>query len=181
MGFLLRGSYGRVYVQSRPATGVASSGHGVMDPALPAEHGAGLPQCTATIAYAGAGYAAAMGWVQFVRSTDSARPEVFELDPLALYDGVDTPYAFFGMAPTLFDAPYRDIGRDVVWQACSYLATTPDGVVTRAAIPLVAFTWGFRIEAGWVTLDLPAHLEIAHWSEHLGTLENTHPGWNFRS
>ncbi len=181
MGFLLRESRGRVYVQSRPATGVASSGRGVIDPALPAEHGAGLPECTATIAYAGAGYAAAMGWVQFVRSTDSDRPEVFELDPLALYRGVDTPYAFFGMAPTLFDAPYRDTGQDVVWQARSYLTTTPDAVLTQAAVPLVAFTWGFHIEAGIVTLHPPAQLDVAHWTEHLGVLEETHPGWNFRS
>ncbi len=168
-------------MQSRAATGIASSGHGVIDPTLPAVHGAGLPQCTATVSYAGGGYAAAMGWVQFVQSTDAARPEVFELDPLGLYSGVDTPYAFFGMAPTLFDAPYRDTGRDVVWQARSYLATTPDAVLTQAAVPLLAFTWGFRIDAGLITLDPPCELDVAHWSEHLDVLENTHPGWNFRS
>ncbi len=139
IGFLLRGSRGRVHVDLRPAAGAASSGRDALDPSLPAAHGAGLPVCTATIDYAGTGYAAAMGWVQFVRSTDSTRPDIFELDPLALYNDVNTPYAFFGITPTLFDAPYRDAEQDLVWQARSYLATTP------AAVPLLAFTWGFRI------------------------------------
>lgn len=105
---------------------------------MPAAHCAGLPVCTATIDYAGTGYAAAMGWVQFVRSTDSGRPDVFELDPLALYKDVNTPYAFFGITPTLFDAPYRDAEQDLVWRARSYLATTPDAVLTPTAVPLLA-------------------------------------------
>ncbi len=153
----------------------------MIDPTVAPGHGVGLPVCTATIAYAGQGYAAAMGWVQLVQSTDCGRPDVFELDPLALFEEVNTPYAFFGMAPTLFDAPYRDLEHDVVWRARSYLATTPDAVLTQAAVPLVAFSWGFRIAAGSVTLDPPAHLDIAHWGEHLEVLESTHPGWNFRS
>ena len=65
-----------------------------------------------------------MGWVQFVRSTDSDRPDVFELGSLALYRDVNTPYAFFGITPTPFDAPYRDLESDLFWQARSYLATT---------------------------------------------------------
>lgn len=85
------------------------------------------------------------------------------------------------MAPTLFDAPYRDRKRDLVWEARSYLATTPDAVLTQAAVPLVAFSWGFRIEAGLVTLDPPAPLDVAHWTEHRDVLESTHPGWDFRS
>lgn len=180
IGFLLRGSRGRVHVDLRAAAGAASSGRDVLDPSLPAAHGAGLPLCTATIDYAGTGYAAAMGWVQLVRSTDSGRPDVFELDPLALYNHVNTPYAFFGITPTLFDAPYRDAEQDLVWRARSYLATTPDAVHTPAAVPLLAFTWGFQIQAGSVTLTPPAQLDIARWTEHLAVLEDAHPGWNFR-
>ncbi len=181
IGFLLRGSRGRVHVDLRPAAGAASSGRVVLDPSLPAAHGAGLPVCTATVDYAGIGYTAVMGWVQFVRSTDSGRPDIFELDPLALYSDVNTPYAFFGITPTLFDAPYRDSEQHLVWQARSYLATTPDAVLTRAAVPLLAFSWGFRIEAGSVALEPPAHLDIARWTEHLAVLEDAHPDWNFRS
>ncbi len=180
IGFLLHGSRGRVQVDLQPAAGANSSGRGLLDPSLPAVHGAGLPVCTATVDYEGLGYAAVMGWVQFVRSTDSARPDVFELDPLALYRDVNRLYAFFGITPTLFDAPYRDLESDLFWQARSYLATTPDAVLTPAVVPLLAFTWGFRIEAGEVTLEPPAQLGIAHWTDHLVVLEGAHPGWSFR-
>ncbi|MDN5896269.1 MAG: hypothetical protein L0H93_19890 [Nocardioides sp.] len=163
----------------QPATGAGDSGRDVLDPTLSAGHGAGLPVCTATVDYAGTGYAAAMGWVQFVRSTDSARPGTFELDPLALHDEVNTPYAFFGMTPTLFDAPFRDTDQDLSWQARSYLCVTPDAVLTRAAIPLLAFSWGFQIEAGSVTLEPAAHLDIGHWTELLAVLEDAHPAWSF--
>lgn len=179
--FLLRGSRGRVHVDLRPATGADSSGRGVLDPSLPQANGAGLPVCTATVDYAGVGYTAAMGWVQFVRATDSVRPDVFELDPLALHAEVNTPYAFFGIKPTLFDAPYRKIGQNLVWRARLYLATSPDAVVARAAVPLLAFSWGFRIAAGYVTLEPPALLDIARWSEHLPVLEDAHPGWSFHN
>lgn len=98
-----------------------------------------------------------------------------------MYAGVNTPYAFFGITPTLFDAPYRDTEQDLVWEARSYLATTPDAVFTQAAFPLVAFSWGFQITAGSITLDPPTKLNIDHWTQHLSVLEETHPGWNFRS
>ncbi|MDN5892657.1 MAG: hypothetical protein L0H93_01420 [Nocardioides sp.] len=81
----------------------------------------------------------------------------------------------------MFDAPYRDSKQHLVWQARSYLATSPDAVLTKEASPLVAFSWGFRIEGGSVTLEPPAHLDTAHWAEHLDVLEAAHPGWNFRS
>ncbi len=35
------------------------------------------------------------GWTQMVRSTDSA-PDRFEMDPIALYQQIPTPYASFG-------------------------------------------------------------------------------------
>ena len=35
-----------------------------------------------------------LGWTQMVRSTDSA-PDSFEMDPIALYQQIPTPYACF--------------------------------------------------------------------------------------
>lgn len=165
----------------QPATGATASGRAALDPSLPAAHGAGLPTCTATIDFPVVDYTAAMGWVQLVRSTDSARPDVFELDPLALHSDLNTPYAFFGIAPTLFDAPYRDSDHPLVWQARSYLAVSSDAVLAKEARPVVAFSWGFRIEAGSVTLQAPTPLDVAHWTDHLDVLEDAHPGWSFRS
>jgi hypothetical protein len=58
-----------------------------------------------------------MGWIQLVRSTDGETPDEYELDPLALFRHVDTPYAFFGIKPELFDAPFREHRRSIRWQA----------------------------------------------------------------
>ena len=72
----------------------------------------GLPHCQATVAYPGRGYAGMLGWIQLVRSTDNASGgELFAMDPLALVGEVGHPFAFFGVAPTLFDAPARGRGQ----------------------------------------------------------------------
>jgi len=89
------------------------------------------------------GYAAAMGWVQLVRSTDAA-PE-FEMDPLALFREVATPFAFFGIKPTMFDAPFRDEKYDLTWRAETFLCAIPDGVMSQHAQPLAGFGWGFDV------------------------------------
>jgi hypothetical protein len=64
------------------------------------------PVCRATVTYPAEGYAAMFGWTQMVCSTDSA-PDRFEMDPIALYQQIPTPYAWFGVRPELFDAPAR--------------------------------------------------------------------------
>jgi hypothetical protein len=71
---------------------------------LPTDAARGFPVCRATVAYPAQGYAAVFGWTQLVCSTDSD-PDQFELDPIALYSEVATPYAWFGVKPELFDAP----------------------------------------------------------------------------
>jgi hypothetical protein len=82
------------------------------------------------VAYQAQGYAAVFGWTQMVRSTDSA-PDRFEMDPIALYQQILTPYAFFGIRPELFDAPSRESRYDMTWEAHSFLCISPDAVLTR--------------------------------------------------
>jgi hypothetical protein len=62
------------------------------------------------------GYAAIFGWTQLVRSTDSASAG-FEMDPIALYRDVATPFAWYGIRPELFDAPSRDPRANMDWEA----------------------------------------------------------------
>jgi hypothetical protein len=81
------------------------------DPASVGKSGAGrdFPVCTATIEYSGRGYRALFGWVQLVRSTDNASGgRAFEMDPFNLFEDALSPYCWFGITPTLFDAPSRD-------------------------------------------------------------------------
>src|SRR5436309_2761486 len=98
--FSLRGIAGHVHVDLDITRDPSELG------AMP--EAAGLPHCRAVVRYPAQGYAAMLGWIQLVRSTDNAgRGERFEMDPLALVGEVAHPFAFFGVTPTLFDAPAR--------------------------------------------------------------------------
>jgi hypothetical protein len=179
MPFRLRGLDGVIAVDVQACSDPEQSGLRLLDESLPVDAGLGLPLCTATVAYPGQGYAAMMGWVQLVRSGDGEDPDRFEPDPLALLTHANTPYAFFGICPTLFDAPYRPVSADLCWQARSYLAVSPDAVMTPAVRPVAAFTWGFEIASGRVRIQPPATLALDSWSEHVDLLRATYPGWSF--
>jgi hypothetical protein len=179
IAFDLHAMRGEVRVDIRPSHGCVDTRLDLLDPELPPEAGVGLPVCTARVTFDGAGYDSVMGWVQFVRSTDSSTPTEFELDPVPLLRDADVPYAFFGMTPTLFDAPYREPRSALTWTARSYLAVTPDAVMSRRALPVAAFTWGFRISEGEVTIDPPAELSVVTWAEHVPLLNRTFPNWDF--
>jgi hypothetical protein len=83
-----------------------------------------FPVCRATVTYPAGGYAAIFGWTQLVRSTDSAAG-AFEMDPIAIYRGVATPFAWYGLRPELFDAPSRDPRADMDWEGIASCASHP--------------------------------------------------------
>jgi hypothetical protein len=124
-----------------------------------------------------------MGWVQLVHSTDTeADPPVFEIDPTTIYREVPTPYAWFGIKPTLFDAPFRPSKYPMTWRARSYLCYTPDAVMSRIAEPVCAFSWGFDVQDdGSINLVGPEPLDCATWTEHLDMLRRLYPTWELRS
>jgi hypothetical protein len=177
---VLRGHRGMIAVRIHSSRGEVDSGAPLLGLSRPHLACKGLPVCTATVSFRGHGYVAAMGWVQLVQSSDAHNPNVYEVDPLALFRGVNTPYAFFGIKPTLFDAPYRDRTRDVSWHARSYLAITSDAVISQEALPVAAFTWGFQIRRSEVTIEPPRQLDIRSWESHAELLERNYPGWRFR-
>lgn len=180
--FTLRGEAGTVLVSVEPNTDPLALGCGLLDEEEAAESALGFPVCRARVQYRPEGYAAAMGWIQLVRSTDGEDPNSYELDPLALLRDVDTPYAFFGIAPELFDAPFRGRRVPLTWQARSFLCASPDAVMSRTALPLCAFTWGFTItESDGVPAVVPPEpLPTTTWAEHVALLERAHPAWRFR-
>jgi hypothetical protein len=138
----------------------------------------GLPACTATVTYPGGGYQAMFGWIQLVRSSD-ATTDGFEMDPFVLFPDADSPYCFYGHAPTLFDGPGRDHRQDMTWLAHSFLAATPLEPPGRRVTPLAGFSWGFGIRAGAVALRGPAALSATDWRSHLDYLRASYPGWRF--
>ena len=137
----------------------------------------GLPVCTARVEMSAQGYRAMCGWIQVVRSTDnSTGGQGFDMDPFGP-SGTDSPYAFYGLAPTLFDAPSRDHRRDLDWLAHTFLAHTPLG--TTAVKAVAGFSWGFSFRAEEVQIVSPSPLDRTDWTAHLTALTGQYPAWNF--
>jgi hypothetical protein len=143
-----------------------------------------LANCTARIEFAGRGYLQLCGWVQLVRSTDNSfQGEKFEMDPFdpfKLYERAPSPYCWYGILPTLFDAPSRDERVRLDWVAHSFLAASPLRGDRRIVTPLLGFSWGFHVaDAGNVTLDPVSPLTAADWESHLLYLRDCYPEWRF--
>jgi hypothetical protein len=166
--FVLRGLRGQVDVNVGPNEDPAALG------CRPS--GRGFPVCTAAVTYAGRGYAAMLGWIQLVRSSDNASRGEFELDPFEPLGATPHPFAWFGLTPTLFDAPSRGTTEALDWLAHSFLAFIGDPLEARA---ILGFSWGFRIVANDISLTAPARLLAAQWDEHLPLLRAEHPSWRF--
>ncbi len=141
----------------------------------------GLPHCQAVIDYPARGYAAMLGWVQLVRSTDNASGgKQFEMDPLTIVGEVAHPFAFYGVTPILFDAPARRRPADLDWLAHSFLCylddDDPQGRLVRA---VTGFSWGFTIAAATTTVEPARPLHEPDWNQHLDLLHADHPQWRF--
>ena len=143
-----------------------------------------LANCRATIDFSGKGYLQLFGWVQLVRSTDNVfKGKKFEMDPFdpfKMYELAPAPYCWYGILPTLFDAPSRDDRKVLDWVAHSFLAASPLRGNRRVVIPLAGFSWGFRVsDQGNVTLEPVTRLTAGDWHSHLGYLRDCYPEWQF--
>ena len=175
--FSLRGNAGHVRVSIVANEDPIRVGCDLLDRALPPDAARGFPVCEATPVIDLDGYAGACGWIQVVQSTDSSGE--FELDPLSLFRDVDTPFAFFGIRPILFDAPFRETRYDLSWTARSFLCAVPDAVMSKVVEPVVAFEWGFTVVAETISIKIPQALETTVWDEHVALLQRTFTGWAF--
>lgn len=179
--FLHGGRNGSIQVTCSPSLDPLSIGK--------PERTRGFPKCTATLEFELGGYAAFFGWIQFVRSTDNrSNGAEFEIDPLGWFPDSRSPYAFFGLLPTLFDAPSRGQRRRLTWIAHSFLATTPIyGVVERVlglrqVIWVAGFEWGFHIsDQGEIGLLPIRQTGSAEWNEVIPALRRGFRTWKFRA
>ena len=167
---------------------------------VPADLGAredavGLANCKATIEFAAGGYFELLGWIQLVCSTDNtSHGRQFEMDPFDPFDlekQALSPYCWYGIAPTLFDAPSRGKRADLDWVAHSFLAASPihgERRLTapirgdrRIVTPLLGFSWGFHIfNAENIELKPITALTAADWEAHLPYLRKCYKKWRFR-
>jgi hypothetical protein len=176
INFSYQGNKGRV---------VVSVGRTLEPAILGARDGSfNLPNCGAIVEFAGRGYLQLFGWVQLVRSTDNTfQGEKFEMDPFdpfKMYERAPSPYCWYGILPTLFDAPSRDDRVYLDWVAHSFLAASPLRGDRRIVTPLLGFSWGFQIaEDGKVTLRPIAPLTATDWETHIPYLQDCYPEWSF--
>jgi hypothetical protein len=178
--FTLRGLGGLIEVSVTRNEDPAAVGYALLTGGQPVDAARGFPVCRATVTYPAQGYAAMFGWTQLVRSSDSD-PDRFEMDPIALYEEVATPYAWFGLRPELFDAPSRDSRDDLGWEAHSFLCVSPDAVITRHVQAVAGFSWGFTIADHDIAFTAPAALDSNAWNSHLDLLRGAYPNWIFDS
>jgi hypothetical protein len=178
--FSLRGISGLIAASVTPNADPDAIGYSLLSGGLPTDAARGFPVCRATVTYPADGYAAMFGWTQLVRSTDSA-PDQFEMDPIALYQQIPTPYAFFGVRPELFDAPSRESRYDMAWEAHSFLCVCPDAVLTRRVQAVGGFSWGFTVDHQDITFTRPTALGPQAWDGHLHVLTTSYPDWTFDS
>ena len=149
------------------------------------EGAAGLANCTATIEVTASGYLGLLGWVQLVCSTDNSfHGRQFEMDPFDPFDldkHAPSPYCWYGITPTLFDAPSRNKRVDLDWIAHSFLAASPLRGDRRIVTPLLGFSWGFHIfNEENIVLKPIAALTAADWEAHLPYLRNVIRNGNSR-
>ncbi|BEL04614.1 hypothetical protein Q0Z83_028050 [Actinoplanes sichuanensis] len=141
----------------------------------------GLPHCRAAVEFPGRGYHGLLGWIQMVRSTDNdSHGKAFEMDPLMFVGAVAHPFGFFGITPTLFDAPGRRTNEDLDWLCHSFLSYIKDFEgETRVVSAITGFSWGFSRTDGVTTVEPAQRLTSADWNGHLELLHRDHPGWRF--
>jgi hypothetical protein len=176
--FTLRGISGLIAASVTRNADPAAVGYGLLSSSRSVDVAEGFPVCRARITYPADGYAAMFGWTQLVRSSDRG-PGGFEMDPIALYADVATPYAWFGLRPELFDAPSRDSRPDMWWEARSFLCFSPDAVMTPRVAAIAGFSWGFTISGGKIAIGSCQPLAASDWDAHLGLLRARYPRWTF--
>jgi hypothetical protein len=139
----------------------------------------GFPSCEARVTYAGKGYSALFGWVQLVRAQDCAGGD-FALDPLRLFEDASAPHCFYGICPTLFDAPSRAGRYALDWTAHSFLAPIDLFEVNPEVRPLLGFSWGFNIDSQSALSVKPTNmLADSDWRHHVPYLADRFPRWRF--
>lgn len=140
----------------------------------------GYPTIRATIAYDGPGYRAYMGWIQLITNHDPATGvSTSSVDLMPIHAEVDSPFATFGVAPTLFDAPANPDHETEDWIADTFLAFCPDIARSRRVAALLGFRWGYALRARRASpLPLTASDAVA-WDACLPTLRRQFPTWEF--
>jgi len=143
----------------------------------------GFPVMEARTEYPAQGYRGLLGWIQVVRCEevrkDSTNETIWVAPDIAPHALVaNTPYSTFGIEPVMFDAPASD-EQNVNFLARTFLAYTPDCLVSPVVEPVCGFVWGYDIEHGSVSLKDLRPGVANDWVEMRKMLGIRLPTWTF--
>jgi hypothetical protein len=178
--FAARGGRGMVEVRYGVTDDAVAIGFDLAAVGFEPETFRGFPAVTAEVSFSQPGYRAMFGWIQLVTRTAAGTGEAnISVDVAPFLASEDSPLAFFGHLPTLFDAPANPGHPDGDWVAESFLVAAPDIARTRQLTALTGFRWGYRLTAG-CPHPLPAvPVGPDRWRAHLTTLAAGYQSWSF--
>ena len=101
------------------------------------------------------------------------------MDPIAIYESVATPYAWFGVKPEAFDAPSGESRYEMDWEGHCFLCVSPDAVLTQHVQAVAGFGWGFNVTQSDINFATPRILGVNDWNGHLSLLRGAYPTWTF--
>jgi len=138
----------------------------------------GFPVCRATVTPPSRGYADMLGWVQLVE--DSYHGGGFHADGFEPLGPLPHPFGFYGVSPSLFDAPHYD-GESFDFLAHSFLCGLGGKLLEyrREVRAVLGFSWGCTKRGPQIEFLDPEALAPAAWDAHREYLAHTCPGWSF--
>jgi hypothetical protein len=147
-----------------------------------AEFARGFPYCRATVEPAAKGYADMLGWVQLINASYVHRGEGFISDGFEPLGPLPHPFGFYGVSPTLFDAPHTD-DREADFSAHSFLCGLGGELLEfrQEVRAVLGFSWGFSKRGDELEFFGPGTLPAGDWEGHRDYLTRTFPRWTFAS
>jgi hypothetical protein len=175
--FELRGIGGVVSVEYHANDDPRAWGYHALNLPYDVNLARGFPVLRARIDHSAEGYGAIVGWIQVVRS-GRAEEDLFVDTPPQFADAA-IPWIYWGVRPTFFDAPSTR-EREFRFRAYTFLAFTPDAVISREVRPIFGLSWGYDVQDGHPSA-VPLRLDgLKHWPDACEVLEPRCPGWRFR-
>jgi hypothetical protein len=138
----------------------------------------GFPVCRAKITSPSQGYADMLGWIQLV--DDSWHGGGFHADGFEPLGPLPHPFGFYGVSPTLFDAPHYD-GENFDFLAHTFLCGLGGELLEfrHEALAVLGFTWGCRKRGPEIEFHPVEALSPESWDSHQSYLARRFPNWTF--
>lgn len=146
------------------------------------EFARGFPYLRATIEPPATGYADMLGWVQLVDTSFYDHGTGFVADGFQLLGDLSHPFGFFGVSPTLFDAPHTP-DEEAHFIAHTFLGGLGGPLLEfrREVRAVLGFSWGFRKRGQEIEFIEPSPLPPERWDAHRAYLDGTFGDWKFAS